>query len=161
MLLRSLKGGRRQFMELAHHTPKLDPKLGPIVADWDRMKPALRNVADLDALCEAYGVDPTHFIGVVCEAELKFRGSVSILVAALKMPAVVAASVRTAKKKTGVADRKMLFEHAGFLPVPRGKQIRMLNHAVIKTEENKGCGDPLPSFESTVAEIEELLRDDK
>jgi len=148
-------------MQLAHLARELDPNLASIVADWDRMTSSLQNAADLDALCEAHGVDPAHFIGVVGEAQLRFRSNVSILVAALNLPAVVAASVRAAKKKTGVADRKMLFQHVGFLPVPRGKQLRMLNHAAVKAEVNKGCGDPLPSFEATVAEIEESLKDDK
>src|SRR5713226_8354784 len=113
LFLRSFKCGRRGLMQLAHLARELDPNLASIVADWDRMTSSLQNAADLDALCEAHGVDPAHFIGVVGEAQLRFRSNVSILVAALNLPAVVAASVRAAKKKTGVADRKMLFEHAG------------------------------------------------
>jgi len=148
-------------MELARLAVQSDAKLAPIIADWDRMKPPLQNAVDLDALCEARGVAPAHFIAVVGEAEAKFRDTISIFIAAFNMPDVIAASVRAAKKKTGVADRKMLFQHVGFLPVPRGKQLRMLNHAAVKAEVNKGCGDPLPSFEATVAEIEESLKDDK
>lgn len=151
----------RALMEVAHLAPKLDPTLAPIVADWDRMKPALRNAVNLDSLCGAHNVDPAHFIGVIGEAEMRFRGSVSILIAALNMPAVVAAAVRAAKKKAGMADRKMLLEHAGLLPVARGKQLRMLNHAAVKAEVNRGCGEPLPTFETAVTEIEESLKNDK
>jgi len=50
-------------------------------------------------------------------------GRISILVAALNMPAIVAASVKQALTPDGTGDRNMLFQHAGFLPTPRGKQL--------------------------------------
>ena len=161
LFLRSFKCGRRGLMELAHLAPKLDPRLAPIVADWGRMKPSLQNAADLDALCEAHGVEPAHFIGVVGEAAARFRNNFSILIAALNMPAIVAASVKRALTLDGARDREMLFQHAGFLPAPRGKQLRMLNHAALKAEVNGGCGEPLPRFESRVTEIEESLKNDE
>src|SRR5260370_1779574 len=148
--------GRRQFMEVARLAVALDPKLAPIVADWDRMKPPLQNAVDLDALCEAHEVDPAHFIGVVGEAAMKYGNNSAILIAALQMPEVVMPSAKTALKPGGDPDenRKMLFQHAGFLPVPKGKQLRMLNHAIIGAEANTNIGKPLPIFEQTITALD-------
>ncbi len=146
-------------MEIARLAAKLDPSIGLVIDDWDRMKPPLQNAADLDALCEAHGVAPAHFIGVVGEAEVRFRNNFSILIAALNMPAIVAASAKRALTPNGFRDRKMLMEHAGFLPVPASRQFRMLNHAAIKAEQGRADVKPFPRFEDTVEVIEKALQD--
>jgi hypothetical protein len=157
--LQFLKGGRRQLMELAHLAGELDPRIVPIIEDWDRMKPALRNAANLDALCEAHDVAPDHFLATVGEAELRARNEMSIFIAALNIPFVVERSIKTALTKNGVRDREMLFEHAGFLPVPGSKRLRIINHAAVKAELSTGDGRPLPRLEDTVEMIEEAMQD--
>ena len=153
--------GRRQFMELARLAVKLDPKLAPILEDWDRMKPSLRNATSLDALCEAHDVDPAHFISAVGEAAMRSGDNACIIIVALNMPAIIAVSVKRALTPDGVKDRKMLFEHAGFLPVPANREVRMLNRAAIKAELNIGDSKPLPRFESTMEMLDKLMEDDE
>lgn len=132
--LRFARMGRRQFMKLAHLAVELEPKLAPVVEDWDRMRPPLQNAADLDALCLAHDIDATHFIAVAGEAESRFRDNASILIAALNMPAIVQASVKRALTRNGFRDRKMLMELMGFLPAPSNGQLGRLNPAAIKAE---------------------------
>jgi hypothetical protein len=163
-LLRIGKVRRRQFMELARLAVSLDSKLAPIIADWDYMKPPLQNAADLDVLCEAHGVDPVHLIGVVGEAEMKFLDNACIILAALQMPAILEHSIKAAKgmvSDNGWHDRKMLFEHAGFLPVPPARKVRMLNQAAIAAESHNGGGKPLESFETTMERIDKMMRDEE
>jgi hypothetical protein len=144
-------------MELARLAVQFDAKLAPILEDWDRMKPALRNAANLDALCEAHGVDPTHFISVAREAEIRFRDNVSVILAALSLPSVVQKSIEMALTDKGVKDRKMLFQHSGFLLQPKASQVGALNYAAIRAEVNTNIGEPLPTFEETI----ELLGDEE
>ena len=42
--------------------------------------------------------------------------------AALALPSVVERSIETALTAEGIADRKMLFQHSGFLPTPKTSQ---------------------------------------
>src|SRR5208337_305557 len=153
--------GRRALMEVAHLAAKLDPRIVLVIDDWDRMKASLQNATDLDGLCKAHGVDPAHFIAAVAEAELKYRGRISILVAALNTPAIVAASVKQALTTDGTGDRNMLFQHAGFLPTPRGKQLKTLDHNAPITEVGRGDVRPIPRFEGTVEITEEVMEDDE
>lgn len=146
-------------MELAHLAGELDPRIVPVIEDWDRMKPPLQNAVDLDALCEAHGVDPAHFISVVGEAEMRFGDNASVLIAAISMPAIVERCVHYAKKKKGFKDRELLMKHAGFLPLPKGSHVSALNYAAIRAEVNTNIGEPLPTFEETIADYDELIGD--
>jgi hypothetical protein len=82
-------------MDLVHLAAELDPKILPIVEDWDRMKPPLQNAVNLVALCRAHGVDEELLIAVVGQAALCFLGDPSILNILLTLPDVVLASARS------------------------------------------------------------------
>jgi hypothetical protein len=75
--------GRRQLMEAAHLAAKLDPRIIPLVEDWDRMKPPLRNGVDLAALLEAHGVDVLDLMVLIGQAEMRFHDDPSIFAALL------------------------------------------------------------------------------
>jgi hypothetical protein len=152
---------RRQFMELARLAVQFDAKLAPVVEDWDRMKPPLQKAVDLDALCEAHGADPTHFISIVGEAQMRFRDNASVILAALSLPSVVQKSIDMALIDEGVKDREMLFQHSGLLPQPKASQIRALNCAAIRAEVNTNIGEPLPTFEETIADSDELTGEEE
>jgi hypothetical protein len=151
--------GRRQLMELANLAGELDPRIVPVVKDWERMKPPLQNTADLDALCELHDVDPAHFISVAAEAGLKYRDYTSVLLVALSLPKIIKRSIRCAMKDKGFRDREALMKHAGFLPVPRNSQFRMLNDVAIKTEVGGGGGSPLPRFGTTIGMIDKVTQE--
>ncbi len=153
--------GRRHFMQFARLAVTIDPKIAPLIEDWDRMKPALRNVANFDALCEAHDLDPYHFVAAVGEAELRACNEASIFIASLNLPFLVDRSIELAYTRNGFRDRQTLLQHAGVIPVPGKKQLGMINHTAVKAEANKGCGKPLPSFEATIAKIEESLKEDE
>jgi hypothetical protein len=150
---------RRQFMELARLAVQFDAKLAPILEDWDCMKPPLQNAVDLDALCEAHDVDPHHFLGVVGAAAMKYRNDSSVIIAALSFPQVIQKTIEHAMGKDGFKDCEALMKHAGFLPQPKGSQVRVLNYAAFRAEVNTNIGEPLPTFEETIAELDELMSD--
>jgi len=140
-------------MELARLALTIAPELSSLIEDWDRMKPALRKIVDLDALCEAHGIAPSHLIALAGVAGMRFRDDASILIAAINMPSVISASVKRAKSG-GVRDTRMLMQLTGFLPLPNG---RILNLASLKDQPKDGeIRRSFPSFESTMALLEEV-----
>jgi hypothetical protein len=153
---------RRRFMELAHLAR--DPRIDPLVEDWDRMKPPLQQAVDLETLCEAHGVDATHFISVVGEAEMRFRDNASVILACFGLPDIVKQSIEVGMGRAGEEgwrDRRMLMQHSGFLPQPKGSQVRAFNYAAIRAEVNANIGEPLPIFEETIADSAEPIEDEE
>lgn len=148
-----LKGGKKEFMEIAKFAPDIDPNCACILEEWENLSSTGRKSVSMDQICKAKGIDPFHFLGVVAEAAIKFRDNASVILAAMQMPAVVQKSIKTALTKDGVRDRKMLFEHAHFIPTPGGATF--VNQFAAKVEQNAGV-EPgrLPSFESSMKTLE-------
>jgi hypothetical protein len=159
-VLRSLTGGKSNFMEMARLAPQIDPALAPVIEEWDRLKPKARNNLDLDDLCKLKDIDPSHFLGVVAEAAQKFHANASILIAAVNMPAVVGKSVRVAMTDKGVQDRKFLFEHSSFIPMPQGARVSILNQNALRAEINNEQPEKgLTSFEKRM-EMADVIDED-
>lgn len=152
-VLKFIRGGKKTFMELARHAPHIDPSLALVIEEWDRLSPTAQRGVNLNQLCEIKGVDPFHFLGVVAEAAIRFCNNASVLIAALILPEVVQRSIERALTPEGVEDRKMLFQHAGFIPSPKGSEVRLLNQIAVSANIKPVGGIDLPSFEETIANI--------
>ncbi len=86
----------------------------------------------------------------------KFNADVSTLVAAIAHPKGVEASIDRALEAQGVDDRRMLFQHSGFIPTLRGSTVNVLNMARVGVQ---GRLDPnLPTFEEDMMLIEKAAR---
>jgi hypothetical protein len=73
------------------------------------------------------------------------------------MPEAVKACAKRAQQDDGVEDRRMLFQHSGFLPSPRGPAVNVYNSmrpTAAVSVENSG----LPRFEDGVIAISRALR---
>lgn len=163
LLVRHLKGGKARFMEFAAYVPQIEPALAPVVEDYNSLKASLQKVVSIDALCRLHGVDPVHFIGVVAEAAIKFRDNASVTLIAISIPEVVERSIKEAMKPGGDKDRKMLFQHAGIIPVPAGQTINVGASASANAGAKAEVVEPerrgLPSFERTMIETDHIIRD--
>ena len=147
-------------MEMARFAGQIEPDLQPIVEDYERLTPPAQGKVDIDAMCKMREIDPFHFMSVVAEAAAKFRDNSSIIIAAMNMPSVVDKAVKVAMTTEGVQDRKMLFQHANFIPTPGGTSINILNkNAAMAQANNKEADTGLPSFESSVMDVEEAVRE--
>lgn len=141
-------------MELAQFAPQLDQGCAPVIEEWNRLCGQKKTVS-IDTICQAKGVDPFHFLGVVCEAAVKYRDNASLIIAALSMPNVIERSVKTALTKDGFKDRELLAKHSGFIPVPAGATF--VNTFAAKVEQNNEGGTPgatIPSFENTIEAVD-------
>jgi hypothetical protein len=89
---------------------------------------------------------------------------ISKLIAAVHHPEIVEATIQAAKGPFGMPDRKMLHDHMGFLPLPKGQTINI--DASSKTLvaggkvmiEDATIG--LPSFEQDAIEGAQVIRGD-
>ena len=151
-----LNGGKMAFMEIARLAPQIEPELACILGDWDGMSEHLKRRTPIERICKAHDIDPMHFFSVVNEAAMKFRDNATLMIASLSMPALVEKSVQIGLTKDGHRDRKMMFEHAGFVPVPQGTRISILNQnsakAAAQADANVERG--LPSFERSISDME-------
>jgi len=156
---RFLKGGKQTFIAMAKLAPQIEPMLASVVDEIVNMNPVLRKRVDLDQICRQKDIDPMHFLSVVSEAAMKYRDSAQIIIAALNMPSVVQASVKTALTRDGVKDRELLFKHSGFVPTPAGQKISILNQNAMKAEVNRDVEGGVRSFERTMTELDEAVED--
>jgi hypothetical protein len=151
-----IKGGRKSFMQMAILASQIEPNLQPIIDSYENLTPPAQRTVDLDALCKLNEVEPAHFLAVVAEAAHKFSQNSSILVAALNMPMVVKKSIQVAQTQEGHRDRKMLFEHAGFIPTSGGINITQIAKANAASQANNSATERgMPTFEADIVEAEQ------
>lgn len=160
-LTNALTGGRESFVSMARLATQIEPKLAPFIEEWDRLKPHAQKCIDLDQLCLQKEIDPAHLISVSAEAAVRFRDNASLMIAALSMPAIVERSIKTALTPTGFRDRKMLFEHARFVPVSQGTRIAIKNEANASADAKNVTGRGLPTHEKTIDMVDEALADEE
>jgi hypothetical protein len=109
-------------MELAPNAIAFEPRMEHVVNAWNRLTPWQQRITPLESLCAAAGMKPSEFLGAVVRASFEFTNELTDLLVATAFPEIVQAAVQRARTPRGVEDRRMLFEHVGFLngPTPLG-----------------------------------------
>ena len=128
MAMRFLIGGREQFVEYVmmaalDTTNDYAEDAGRWWTVWQGMSTTMRNHATLDDVCAAAGVTRKHIVQAIVGMAVDLQCEVGDLLAAFAHPEIVAKTIELAKKDEGAAERKMLLDHAGFLPQPKGTNI--------------------------------------
>lgn len=160
---RYLEGGRDRFIEfvqLAHlNAQPAATKWFIVYAD---LLPSERVRASFDDICAASGVKPSELMAVVTAAAMEMGVDVGNLVAAVTHPQVVAAGARAAIHPAGIEDRRMMFQHQGFIPIQKGAQINI--HASANAQAAaavKSSNPELPTFESDLTAIQQRSETDQ
>jgi len=154
-LARQLEGGKFTFMDLAQLAPEIDPKVAPVIEGWNKLTEDAKKKTNLDEVCRKLKMDPFHFLAVVAEAAIKFRDNASVIMAGLSLPNIVEKSVAVGLTDEGWRDRRMMMQHSGFLPAPKGATF--VNTFAARLEANQEVNtqsSALPSFEKTVEILE-------
>ena len=157
----AIAGGRETFMSLARLAPQIEPALAGFIEEWDRLRPHAKKCVDLDQMCIQKEIDPAHLISVAAEAAVRFRDNACLIIAALNLPSIVERSIKSALAPAGWRDRKMLFEHARFVPVQQGARIAIKNEANASAEANNSGGRGLPTHERTIEMVDQALTDEE
>ena len=113
--LRSVRAGKHRAMELAPNAIAFEPRMEHVVQAWSQLTPWQRRVTPLEDLCAAADMKPSEFLSAVVRASFEFTNDITDLLVATAFPEIVHAAVQRARTPHGVEDRRLLFEHAGFL----------------------------------------------
>ena len=90
------------------------------VGVWDKLTPASRSAAGVEAMALAAGFTPRRLWEVLCGAALvQSKESVGLTIA-LALPGIMQVTVKEAKKAKGHFAREHLFKAARVLPTPKG-----------------------------------------
>jgi hypothetical protein len=150
-----LPGGKHAFMEYARLCT--EERIKALVHRWESLSPSDQRRVSLEELCVACEVDPPELVGAVAAAAFRFNSDVSTLIAAVAHPKVVEASIDRALQPDGIHDRKMLFQHSAFVPVPASSTINVNNLMLSKVAMAEISG--LPDFSDTIMETADVVRD--
>ena len=111
------------FIELARLARMTDPMVARFLDAWDAISASEQKAKGaVQAVCERMGFIPVELLLAVADAAVRSSMCEAQLSAALSLPSIVERSIETALTPQGIADRKMLFQHSGFLPSPKISQ---------------------------------------
>jgi hypothetical protein len=156
-------GGKTTAIEAARLLINDDIRFRRFVEAYDTLSEMDKSTIRLEVLCDASEITPSEFLGATIPALWSRNVDIGKLIASVNHPRVVEATAEAALGKFGMPDRKMLLDHAGFLPLPKGQQINIdLSHKTLNTgvDSREVVGVGLPSFESDGIEIIHAIRGD-
>jgi len=133
-----------------------DPHCQTFLHVYQDLKAWEKKHATLDDVCAAAGISPVRLLKAVVGAAYEAGCDVAHLVAAVAHPDVVSKGIEYAKDKDGIEDRRMLYQHHNFIPVPKGTTINVSSMSGSVAQAQATSGDQsVPSFlEDVEATIE-------
>jgi len=135
--LRHIRGGKRDVMDYARSAVAFEPRLAPVLTMWEQLTPWQRRKVTLDALVTQVGdLAPGEFVGAVARAAFELTGGVTDLIVTAALPELIVTVVKQARTLNGYQDRRVLLEHAGFLPTrqPVAVQLRDPDRTTLDAE---------------------------
>lgn len=149
------------FIEMARMATMNDAGIARFLDAWDALSASEQQARGMaDAVCARIGLAPADLLKVVADAAVRFAISGAQLGTALALPSVVEHSIEVALTDKGIADRRMLLLHSGFLPGPKNGQTGYLakRSAQGNTPEQL-ASVPAPSPELTIRRLADRFND--
>ena len=142
-----------------HAADEGDEEMQRVVECYNGLKKRERASATPEFVADLANVAANDLAAEVFRSYLAYSNDASNLIAAAGLPDVVRTSVRVAKTKEGVQDRKMQFDHAAFLPQRQGGGIHVNASA---NAENKSAtivsAPELESMEKNTLRMTRILK---
>ena len=152
---RYLPGGMTTLISLVRMASETDPEAATFISKWDSQPVVARRNRTgqlIEGLCEELGMNWTRLLGWAAESAARTGQHFAAIKAALSLPEVVEKSIKFAKERKGIADRRMLFEHSRFIPVPAGAQVSILNQVAANAQSKNDSAGAFVPFESDIIE---------
>jgi hypothetical protein len=112
-----------QLFEMMRWARDSDLRIAELLDSWDALDPSeQQNSGSAEVIRQRLGLAPVELLRIVADVACRVAMYQAQIIAALALPSVVERSNETALTDEGIADRKMLFQHSGFLPTPKGSQ---------------------------------------
>jgi len=151
----NLRGGVSTLVDLVRVAAETNLDAATFIARWDSHKDKIKrnNVGQVvEDTCRELQMDWTRLVGFAAEAAAKTGQHLAAINAALALPEVVERSIKFAKERKGVADRKFLFEHSRFVPIPAGSQVSIINQVAANAMSNNESSGAFVPFEADILE---------
>ena len=151
-------GGIDNFMSFYRVAAEREPKLAPVLKVWDGMTKRERehDRVSLDKMMSAVPISPHDIVGMVVAEMSRYHYSVSEGIVAMNHSAVTETMMKQAKTVKGIDDRKMVMQHSGFLPMPKGTEVNVLQGVRVETGLEGPADSRIPQFEEEIAELSTL-----
>jgi hypothetical protein len=144
--------GLDNFIEMARLARTNDPRAERFMDAWDALDASeQQGWGTADAICKRAGLNPIELLGVITEAVYRYAMYTAQIKAALALPSIVQRCVDVALTDDGVADRRMLLLHCGFLPTPKGSQVAITQ--ILHAPAAEEATVPAPVQEQVVREL--------
>lgn len=158
-----IPGGKVTFLEYARLS--VNEKVKALLALWDGMNLKTKKDTSIESLCDRVELPPVDLLKEVTGLAYEYNTDLSNFIAAVAQPRVVEAGIKKALKMDGVDDRRMLHQHSGFIPTPKGPSINIGVNASAQAAaaaKNTVQGDEsgLPDFETDVSRTVGVIRGD-
>lgn len=147
------RGGVLGYIQLAASEGNVEAKTWMLC--WSELSPYEQRTITLDDICAACGVSAVKLLKAIVGVAYEANIDVANLVAAATHPEVVAASAKHAMKKDGIEDRKLLFQHHNFIPVPKGTTINVHASASAQAASSASNDQSVPDFLVDAEEIDD------
>ena len=123
---------------------------------FDSLAPTAQKQAIPDDLCYAAGVSPRIVVEMMAGIAFDHNLDVGNLLAALSHPEIVAKTIQIAKTREGSAERKMLLDHMGFLPQPKGVVMQFARNLanINQLEAPRDSPPEMPSFADDIHRLD-------
>ena len=142
-------GSRDEFLDYARTSD--DGRVVDLIEKFDALSEYDQGVITVPDLCAAAGITFAELLGEVVRVAFSHNTDLSNLIAAVNQPKVVQATVDAALKADGADDRKILHQHSGFVPIPKGSSTIVRFQQLINNAREVEPGDSpntLPPFEN-------------
>jgi hypothetical protein len=159
-------GGKKTAIEAARLVSSTDERFKRLVYAYDSASEQDKASIQLEDLLGAADLSADEFLANVVPALWRRNVDLGRVISAVSHPMVVNATITNAVTggSFGVADRRMLLEHEGFLPTKQGMQINVdASHKNLVAGGKGGSvtdtsGPGLPAFEDDIAFIADTLQ---
>ena len=129
---------------------------------FEKLNQHEKQVVSYDDICAASGISPKNILMAIAGAGYDANCDIANLLASHMHPGVVAASAKAALKGDGIEDRKLLMQHQGFIPVPKGTSINIHTSAHAQAAAHaqaQSLSDPsVPSFLDDIDDLGSVTR---
>jgi hypothetical protein len=150
---------REALIDMTRLASMSDPRVARFLDAWDGLDSSEKQARGaVYKVCEQIGLAPVELLTIVADVGFRFAICGAQVTVALALPSVVERSIETALTPEGIADRKMLFLHSGFLPTPKTSQTAF--SAMRSAEAGSSEQTPAvlaPSPEQTIRTVSELF----
>lgn len=144
-------GGKHRWRELLEGSA--EPEARELLRTIRQFSKLAWRVLPLEAFCIKAGISTKRAFGLIASEVVEQSRQEGLLVAASKHSDVVEATVASALRPDGESDRKLLLQHAEFLPMPKNNVIFAKGNVQLGNNTTTNMVGILPSAESRIKSL--------